>query len=34
MTQVFISYITLFAGYHPGKGSRREIAFGEGLAAI
>ena len=30
--QVFIYYITPYAGYHPDKGSRRDLAFVEGLA--
>jgi hypothetical protein len=33
MTQVFISYITPLAGYHPDEGSRRNLAFVEQLAA-
>ena len=33
MNQVFISYITPYAGYHPVKGSRKDLAFVEQLAA-
>jgi hypothetical protein len=33
MFQVFISYITPYAGYHPERDSSRDLAFVEQLAA-